>query len=114
MRDPKRKYKMRDPRENTKLQTQDKIHNERPKRKFKDKHVKMKRVLFKLQKITQQLFLKQLVVFVQCEKLSTMKFVYGFFKSLWFRKQLSSFIVLLIFSWPTYSPSHCFRIGTLL
>ena len=52
MRDPrqnnksKTKYKMRDPRENTKLQTQDKIHNERPKRKFKDKHVKMKRVLF--------------------------------------------------------------------
>ena len=39
---------------------------------------------------------------------------YDFFKSLWFRKQLSSFIVRLTFSWPTYSPSHCFRTDTLL
>ena len=46
----------------------------------------MMRVLYKLQKITQQLFLKQLVAFVQYGKLSTMKFVYDFFKSLWFSR----------------------------
>ena len=42
------------------------------------------------------------------------EFVYDSFRSLWFRKQLSSFIVRLTFSWQTYSPSHCFRIATLL
>ena len=69
------------------------------------------RNLFRLQKTIQQLLLKQLLAFVRSEKLSITKFVCVFFKSSWYRKQLSLSIVRLIFSWLTYSPSPCFLIA---